>query len=462
MSENKPLHNCTLTMIVKDESHIIKECLESVYKYIDYYCISDTGSTDDTKKIIKEFFDEKGIQGEIHDDPWQDFGTNRTKALERTWGKSQWAIMIDADDFISGTFPIEKLDPNVDGYMVVLRRGALKWKRAQIFNVMRKQWHYRDVRHEYAFADKNIDGTDCVPGQLNVPVIEGDFTWNARTEGNRTISCTQQEKYKKDYDILKAELEKDPTHARYQFYAAQSAFDMGDFELAEKEYLRFTEIGKWDEELYFAWIRVGISKALQKKPACESIEAFLRAYCMRPTRAEALFMLSECCRSANLLAAGCIFASYATTLQYPANDLLFVDEEIYRWGILSELSITAYYAQKPHVGYQATQRLVENDLGPMQPEPYASQMREQYRKNLDIYGQILANQQAMILSQQSGIPLPTDGKMSLKEYVEMVKNKPKIIVPKSTLEPVNNGSVVNKIILPEDEKKQKVYKKRRR
>jgi len=56
----------TLCMIVKNESHIILECLNSVYKYIDYWVICDTGSTDNTKEIITNFFKEKGIPGEIH------------------------------------------------------------------------------------------------------------------------------------------------------------------------------------------------------------------------------------------------------------------------------------------------------------------------------------------------------------------------------------------------------------
>ena len=38
----------TLCMIVKDETHIIKECLESMLPYIDRYDITDTGSTDGT------------------------------------------------------------------------------------------------------------------------------------------------------------------------------------------------------------------------------------------------------------------------------------------------------------------------------------------------------------------------------------------------------------------------------
>ena len=52
----------TLVMIVKDEEHIIRECLESMCTHIDRYDITDTGSTDKTKEIIKEFFKEKKIK----------------------------------------------------------------------------------------------------------------------------------------------------------------------------------------------------------------------------------------------------------------------------------------------------------------------------------------------------------------------------------------------------------------
>jgi glycosyltransferase involved in cell wall biosynthesis len=64
----------TLCMIVKDESHIIKECLESVSKIIDRYDITDTGSTDGTQDLIREFFEEKGIPGEVHQSDWNSLG----------------------------------------------------------------------------------------------------------------------------------------------------------------------------------------------------------------------------------------------------------------------------------------------------------------------------------------------------------------------------------------------------
>jgi glycosyltransferase involved in cell wall biosynthesis len=47
-----------LNMIVKNESHIIEETLEKLTAKIkfDYWCISDTGSTDNTKEKITNFF----------------------------------------------------------------------------------------------------------------------------------------------------------------------------------------------------------------------------------------------------------------------------------------------------------------------------------------------------------------------------------------------------------------------
>ena len=72
----------TLCMIVKDEEHIITTCLESIYKHIDRYDITDTGSTDKTKEIIKTFFEEKGIPGEVHEMEWLGFGKSRTSHLK--------------------------------------------------------------------------------------------------------------------------------------------------------------------------------------------------------------------------------------------------------------------------------------------------------------------------------------------------------------------------------------------
>ena len=68
-----------LTMIVKNESNIITRLFDSlVYMdtssyFIDTYCICDTGSTDDTIKIIKEYFQKRNIPGKITYEPFKNF-----------------------------------------------------------------------------------------------------------------------------------------------------------------------------------------------------------------------------------------------------------------------------------------------------------------------------------------------------------------------------------------------------
>src|SRR5271170_4731954 len=75
-------------MILKDESKIIERCLNSLKDHIDYYCIVDTGSTDDTPQKIQQVF--KDIPGEIHIVPWPagkdfDFKYNRNLALKKAY-----------------------------------------------------------------------------------------------------------------------------------------------------------------------------------------------------------------------------------------------------------------------------------------------------------------------------------------------------------------------------------------
>ena len=140
----------TLCMIVKNEEHIIRECLESMAPYIDRYDISDTGSTDKTKEIIKEFFEEKGIPGEVHDIPWEGFGKSRTKSLENAKsGGAEFAWVIDADDKLDGDFVYPNEFGQHDSYALNIHRGDFNWWRNQIFKLS-SGWKYVGVLHEYA------------------------------------------------------------------------------------------------------------------------------------------------------------------------------------------------------------------------------------------------------------------------------------------------------------------------
>lgn len=87
-------------MIVKNESHVIRRCLESVAPFIDSWVISDTGSSDDTREIIQAFFAEKGIDGELLNNVWQDFATNRNYSLVAARQRADYVLVLDADEFL--------------------------------------------------------------------------------------------------------------------------------------------------------------------------------------------------------------------------------------------------------------------------------------------------------------------------------------------------------------------------
>jgi len=103
--------NLCLNMIVKDESHIIVDTLKKLLNKIkfDYWVISDTGSTDNTKELIVDFFKKHNIKGELFEDKWEDFGYNRSKALEHAYNKSKYVLIFDADDEIIGDFVLPEL-----------------------------------------------------------------------------------------------------------------------------------------------------------------------------------------------------------------------------------------------------------------------------------------------------------------------------------------------------------------
>jgi glycosyltransferase involved in cell wall biosynthesis len=398
------MHKLALSMIVKNEAPNIQRCLESVAPFINYYVICDTGSTDNTKEIIKSFFDSKGIPGEILDHEWKDFGHNRSLAIEACEGKAQWALMIDADDMISGTLPVEKFNDELDGYVVKIQRGEFVWYRAQLFNIGKTKWWYEEPLHEYAICRQ----------PMNVQKLEGDYAWDVRTEGCRSRQFGNDiEKYKNDYEILKKYLAEDPKQPRKQFYAAQSAFDSRMFDIAEQEYIKRTELESWAEEVYFSWLRVGMCRTILEKPIEMITDAMMRAYETKPDRAESLYHLSCIYRKYGRPRNAFLVASMGLTIPPPQNDILFVDMANYRWGLLDEVATTAFYVGKYHMGLAACEKLLSEPYLPEEHRPRVENNKNAYINAIaQIQGQINA-QQAQTLANMQTVKIP-EPKTTLK------------------------------------------------
>ena len=75
------MNSIGLCMIVKNEAHIIRRCIESVRPLVDYVLLVDTGSQDQTQDVVRAFLAESNLRGEVSSEPWRDWTNSRTVAM---------------------------------------------------------------------------------------------------------------------------------------------------------------------------------------------------------------------------------------------------------------------------------------------------------------------------------------------------------------------------------------------
>lgn len=348
-----------LNMIVKNEAHIITETLDTIKDYIDSWVICDTGSTDRTKELIKEYFQKHNIPGEITEEPWANhFGYNRTvalKACKKTKYRADYIWVIDADDLIVGDL---KLPDTMDADCYGLTYGKdFTYMRSQIFN-NNLDWEYVGVRHEYPRCV-----TPNKTNNLKTVWIKGDYYIDSRRLGDRS---KDPQKYLKDALSLVESIEKEPEHAtRYKFYAGQSYLDYGDYDNAIKWYGERVKDGGWREEVYYSYYRIAVAKE-RRGDKWEDVErAYMDAWKSLPSRAEPLYEIAKHCRTVlGDFTKAYKFSKLASTIPYPEDQKLFLFKDVYDWKVKDELSINAYYIGKYQESFDICCDLLKRDVIP--------------------------------------------------------------------------------------------------
>ncbi|MFE2875532.1 glycosyltransferase [Streptomyces roseus] len=342
-----------LCMIVKNESAVIERCLDSVRDLIDTWVISDTGSTDGTQELIRSAL--RGIPGELHEEPWTDFGHNRSLNIAHARGKADYLLLVDADLVLRRTGPLPPL--TAQSYML-RHEGATEYR---IKRLVRGDlpWRYEGVTHEYLTCDAPGEYDERPGFQENLDEL---FIEDHADGGSR------HDKFERDARLLGAELERDPSNTRTVFYLAQTMRDMGDTAAAIRLYQHRAAMGGWAEEVYYALLQAGVLSAESGDwPA--AMDALSQAWDSRPTRLEACYELAS-----RLRVMGRHHTAHAITsavLDRPAPpDLLFVQPWVYQWGLLFEHSITAYWVGDMHASLRACDRLLAL---PDLPESYRRQ-----------------------------------------------------------------------------------------
>ncbi len=113
--ENVRHPTLSLCMIVKNEEAMLPRCLESVKDFVDEMIVVDTGSTDQTIAIAKQY------HAKVYHHPWEyDFSKHRNQSISYATG--DWILILDADEMIKpGDGPLLKAaieQKGIDSIMV--------------------------------------------------------------------------------------------------------------------------------------------------------------------------------------------------------------------------------------------------------------------------------------------------------------------------------------------------------
>lgn len=321
----------TLCAIVKNEAHCVTKLLDSVKDVVDNFVIVDTGSTDNTVQILKQW-PSPGTSFVVHSRPWKDFGHNRSEALAlaRQSNPDGYTLMLDADEqlIIESNKRFETDNP-ADVYTLTIKLGGTVYRRRMLFS-NKKPWAYKGVIHETAVCEGAVTQAHWPAWRVH-SVHAG-----ARSRDPHT--------YRRDAATLQAALIDEPDNSRYVFYLAQSYHDSQDWLLSKRYYTQRLGMGGWADEIWFSYYRLGLIARQQAGGLCpEAIGLLLQAHNYDPSRAEPSYALGMMYQQLKAWPLAYLFLKVAAHTPYPEGSRLFVDHEMYAWRAAMEYAVAAYY-----------------------------------------------------------------------------------------------------------------------
>ncbi|HTM06447.1 MAG TPA: hypothetical protein VL201_04350 [Patescibacteria group bacterium] len=353
-----------VVLMVKNEESVIIPTIKPFYDAgIKAFEIFDTGSTDDTVKRVQDFFAQHtDITGYIDEEPFVNFEVSRNRAMDlarHNFPDAGFFIIIDAEYYAEGLdtlneFCHEELqkpftDQSPTAYYVCLHAGDMVLDQVRLVRKESKDKWVGKV-HEVIIAERLA----FVPRSVQ-------FYFKPEKAGREKSLA----RWHWDKAILLEEYHKNPTDSRTLFYLAQTYECLGDNHNAIRYYLLRAQVGTNTEEDFICLYRLGI---LYDEIGClhESVDYFLHAYAMRPTRAEPLVRLAQHYWREKNYPLSYLYAYQATKLPFPAHDVLFIEKEIYEWIRYDVLSCAAFYVGDLKRGYKAARRALAK--GPQSSE----------------------------------------------------------------------------------------------
>jgi GT2 family glycosyltransferase/tetratricopeptide (TPR) repeat protein len=223
----------SLCMIVRDSAGTLRPCLESIRPWVDEMIVVDTGSTDETPRIVEE------LGGRLYHFPWcDDFSAARNESLRLARG--EWLFWMDSDD----TIPPEcgrqlralidrAAEPGVLGYVMQVHcpGGSTDGDPDSDVTVVD---HVKLIRNR---PDLRFEGRIHEQVLLAIRRAGGTVAWTELYvvhSGSDLSPEAQDRKRRRDLHLLHLELREQPEHPFTLFNLGMTYADAGRFEEAEE------------------------------------------------------------------------------------------------------------------------------------------------------------------------------------------------------------------------------------
>jgi tetratricopeptide (TPR) repeat protein len=319
-------------LMVKNEFRIIVRSIMSTLQIADAVCVSDTGSTDDTLKVLDAYFPTLSIPAKYYQHTWTNFGVNRTQSFNDAvdfcrglgWDPTNtYALAVDADMVLQAAPSFRKAELTKRGYSLIQKAGTLHYANCRLMR-LDQPWRCVGATHEY------WDGPN-----------EGTFDSEKLWIDDKNDGGCKADKFVRDERLLLAELAEQPTNVRTHFYLAQTYKCLGSTEKAIEFYKKRIALGGWWEEVWYSHYMIAKMHLEAKRP--EKAELWvLRAQKCSNYRAEALYLLVRHFRIEGQQWKAMHYLREAKKIPRP-KVALFLESEVYDHLLDYENTILQYY-----------------------------------------------------------------------------------------------------------------------
>ena len=382
-----------LTQIMKNEAHVITRMLNSIRPIVDIICLVDTGSTDNSIEVVKNWGEQNKIETHVFERPFDNFENSRNYSIqmarEVTAGRGDdfWGFWLDADEMIEILPNFNKNNINKDLYMFNTYINVMKYTRNECYKLDKPFRFYGPVHEFIVCDDKNI--TSGLMDGLNVRVQMDGGSW----KGNIP------EKYKSHAHVLEKYIDASRQDPRWIFYTAQSYHDSAcvpDSREENEERLRrsmkyykerISRADGYPEEIFYSQFRVGTIMRVLEMPFSQTLNELMKAYSMDPLRAEPIKAIIDHYLSVGEWNNAYLFSKFAKVNFHGKNPypqrLLFVDEALYIWKILEVHAAASFYTGRRDEAKQTFQEMVE--ISRQQPQYFTPDDLQKIQMNSQFF-----------------------------------------------------------------------------